>query len=69
MLINTLPDGRCQYCGTKHQSKCSLIRAIEYEPGTGLVRKIEFFSIAEFQIRNKNFIPEIMPIKVMPAED
>lgn len=46
---------KCQYCGLIHETKCSLISAIEYHPD-GTVKRVEFHA------------PQPLPIPGLPMD-
>lgn len=45
MTISTLVP--CEWCGATHQTKCPLVKAIEYHED-GRVKRVEFMTVADY---------------------
>lgn len=57
---------KCQWCGNEHETKCPLVKALEYYDD-GVIKRIEFFSPADYAASYIHSYPNLTPPATAPA--
>lgn len=49
LLVENLRDGeKCRLCGERHGPQCPIVKAMEFDPESGAVVRIEYVTAADF---------------------
>ena len=43
-----MTDLPCHFCGETHGRLCPMVKALEYDPQTGAITRVEFLTAADF---------------------
>lgn len=48
---------RCRWCGNYHWERCPAVKAMEFDPTTGVVTRVEFISMADYPSLSFHDVP------------